>query len=80
MQKIWHGPADYRIKTVCSSTRDLRTWFDGFSIESDGAATVLTGSVADQAALHGILAIFRNLNMPIISVRRCGTDQDSTAK
>jgi hypothetical protein len=51
-------------------------WFDGwtFTTESGGdgaaAATVLTGPVADQAALHGLLVKIRDLNLTLLSVRR----------
>ena len=42
--------------------------------------TLLTGPVADQAALHGLLAKLRDLNLPLISVNRIepragGTEQ-----
>jgi hypothetical protein len=32
--------------------------------------TVLAGPVADQAALHGLLARVRDLGLPLLSVRR----------
>ena len=46
-------------------------WFDGLSLrqESDGT-TVLSGSVVDQAALHGLLGKVRDLGLPLIAVRR----------
>ena len=46
-------------------------WFDGLSLtqESDGT-TVLSGSVVDQAALHGLLAKVRDLGLPLIAVHR----------
>jgi hypothetical protein len=46
-------------------------WFDGLQIttEPDGM-TVIAGPVADQAALHGLLATVRDLGVPLISVRR----------
>jgi len=46
-------------------------WFDGLTLtqESDGT-TVLSGSVIDQAALHGLLAKVRDLGLPLIAVRR----------
>jgi hypothetical protein len=45
-------------------------WFEGLSIttEPDGTS-VLEGSVADQAALHGLLQKLRDLGIPLISVR-----------
>ena len=46
-------------------------WFDGLRLsqERDGT-TVLSGSVVDQAALHGLLAKVRDLGLPLIAVRR----------
>ena len=38
-----------------------------FTLEENGD-TVLTGMVADQAALHGLLRKVRDLGMPLISV------------
>ena len=44
-------------------------WFDGMSIDTEpGGVTVLRGRVADQAALHGLLARLRDLGLPLISV------------
>jgi hypothetical protein len=31
---------------------------------------LLTGSIADQAALHGLLARIRDLGLPLLSVKR----------
>ncbi len=46
-------------------------WFEGLAIsqEKDGS-TVLTGPVADQAALHGLLVKIRNLCLPLLAVNR----------
>ena len=44
-------------------------WFDGMSVETEaGGVTVLRGRVADQAALHGLLARLRDLGVPLVSV------------
>lgn len=46
-------------------------WFDGMQLTSEpGGATLITGPVVDQAALHGLLAKVRDLGLPLISVRR----------
>ena len=44
-------------------------WFDGLTLtqESDGT-TVLSGSVVDQAALHGLLGKVRDLGLPLLAV------------
>ena len=45
--------------------------FDGLDLrhETDGT-TVLTGLIADQAALHGLLQRVRDLGIPLVSVNR----------
>jgi uncharacterized protein YbjT (DUF2867 family) len=50
-------------------------WAEGLTVarESDGTTT-LTGPLADQAALHGLLNRIRDLNVPIVSVRRMDRD------
>ena len=45
------------------------SWFDGLTItnEPNGEA-VLSGVVADQAALHGLLSKIRDLGLPLLAV------------
>ena len=49
-------------------------WFDNFQMTYDGEDTILTGSVADQAALHGLLAKIRDLGLPILLVESIKQD------
>jgi hypothetical protein len=51
-------------------------WFDGLQItnEPNGEA-LLSGHVPDQAALHGVLAKVRDLNLQLISVTGINSDQ-----
>jgi hypothetical protein len=44
--------------------------FDGLYLTHERGTTVLTGPVADQAALHGLLNNVRDLGLPLISVTR----------
>jgi hypothetical protein len=46
-------------------------WFNGLALayEPDGA-TVLTGPVADQAALYGLLERMRDLGLSLLAVNR----------
>jgi hypothetical protein len=46
---------------------------------TDQGETVLTGSVADQSALYGLIAKLRDLGLPLVSVNLLGTtDQEQT--
>jgi hypothetical protein len=46
-------------------------WFEGLSLTHEAAGTTLiSGPVADQAALHGLLTKVRDLGLPLISVTR----------
>jgi hypothetical protein len=45
------------------------TWFDGLTITlEENGKTVLSGPVADQSALYGLLRKVRDLGMPLVSV------------
>jgi hypothetical protein len=49
-------------------------WFEGLTIvtgfgEDGTPITTLSGQFVDQAALHGVLATIRDINVPLISVR-----------
>jgi hypothetical protein len=49
--------------------------FSGFElIELPGDGVLLRGRVADQAALHGVLAQVRDLGIPLVSVRRAAVN------
>ena len=61
----------YHIRVKGNLDRKWSDWFDGFTIAPQADdETLLTGSVADQAALHGLLAKIRDLGLPLLLVRR----------
>ena len=45
-------------------------WFQGLQIDNQGGETILSGTLPDQPALHGILDKVRDLGLSIITVRR----------
>jgi len=53
------------------------SWFEGLSIyeetnsEHDRPITVLSGALPDQPALHGVLNKIRDLNLTLLSVKKC---------
>ena len=70
MAKIERSAYFYRIRVRGQLDRGWSDWFDGFEIQSIGEDTVLTGCVPDQAALHGVLAKIRDLDLMILLVAR----------
>lgn len=51
-------------------------WFDGLTITlQDSGEMLLTGPVADQAALYGVLRKVRDLGLPLLSVNRIEPNQ-----
>jgi hypothetical protein len=60
---------NYRIRVKGQIDPKWADWFDGFSISRlDNDETLLTGSVPDQPALHGLLNKIRDLGLPLISL------------
>jgi len=58
-------------------------WFDGITMtyegtQDDSPITILTGPVADQSALRGILTKIWDLNLTVISVNQ--VEMDSTSE
>jgi hypothetical protein len=64
-------PMVYQIRIEGHLGPQWADWFGGLSITlEDNGETLLTGLVADQAALHGLLRRVRDLGMPLISAIR----------
>ena len=49
-------------------------WFEDLQVTGDGEETTISGPVADQAALHGLLTKVRDLGLFLISVRHLDPD------
>ena len=47
--------------------------FPDLRAQADGTETVLTGPLADQAALYGVLAQFEALGLELLELRRTGS-------
>ena len=64
-------PIVYQIRIKGHLGRQWTDWFEGLTITAlDNGETLLTGPVADQAALFGLLKKVRDLGMPLISASR----------
>lgn len=63
----------YEIRVADGLDRSWSAWFDGMEITTEaGGVTLIAGDVTDQAALHGLLAMVRDLALPLLSVQRIG--------
>jgi len=61
----------YRIELQSRIDNDWAAWLNDFELTHTAAGnTILMGEVADQAALHGLLARIRDLGLPILLVAR----------
>lgn len=64
----WPACYEFRVDGVLDDR--WADWFGGLQVDSDGTQTVISGLLADQPALHGVLAKIRDLGLSLISVRR----------
>lgn len=64
-------PTTYEIRIAGHLSPQRADWFEGLTItlEEDGN-TLLSGPIADQAALHGLLKKVRDLGLPLLSVNQ----------
>ena len=62
-------PAGYVLRVSGHLDPHWSAWFAGLTLAHDAdGTTTLTGAVADQAELHGILTRIRDLGVTLISV------------
>jgi len=62
-------PAVYRLRIAERLDHHWAPWFGDLTLtREDDGTTSLTGVVADQAALHGLLTKIRDLGVTLISV------------
>jgi len=72
-QSNFSGRGEYEIKVKGHLDEEWSAWFEDLTIttgfsKNGTPITTFTGRLVDQAALHGVLAKIRDINMPLISV------------
>lgn len=75
-------PRRYQLRVAGRLSEQWAEWFAGLTITpAENDQTLLTGWVADQAALHGLLKKLRDLGLPLLSVNPLepGTPADAQA-
>ena len=73
------GQSTYEIVIQGHLDEQSGYWFEGLTLtaglnEEGAPITTLAGTFVDQAALHGVLATIRALNLPLISVTPSKSD------
>jgi hypothetical protein len=69
-------PACYEIRMDGVLDGRWSQWFEGLRIDHQGGETLLSGTLPDQPALHGILDKVRDLGLSITAVRRIPTREE----
>lgn len=66
-------PSQYQIRVKGHLDDSWSEWLDGLTItHEEDDTTVLTGTVADQSALYGLLIKLRDLCLTLIAIKREG--------
>ena len=75
-------PLVYRIRVRGELGPQWSAWFEGLSAaETASGDTTFTGQLADQSALHGVLARIRDLGLELVSVTpEAEQDTEATAE
>jgi hypothetical protein len=70
-QQAGSGSAYYEIRVAGRLSPDWTDWFSGLTVTYSEGLTVIAGIIPDQAALHGHLALVRDLALTLVSIRSC---------
>jgi hypothetical protein len=68
-------PARYEVRVEGVLDGRWSEWFEGWHLQNQSGETILSGTLPDQPALHGILDKVRDLGLTIITVRRLPPEQ-----
>jgi len=73
------GPWLYEIRVEGHLADRWSDWFEGLAMRTERDETVLTGWLADQAAVHGVLRRISDMNLPLVSVVRLRRTSEPTS-
>ena len=73
-------PVIYQIRIKGHLDSQWTDWFEGLIIKQEADSnTLLSGPIADQAALHGLLKIVRDSGLPLVSISPVEPDQEDAS-
>jgi hypothetical protein len=65
----------YKIRVEGHVGDSWSSWFEGMAIDhEESGETVLSGTLVDETALHGVLMKIRDLGLPLVEVRQTHSD------
>jgi hypothetical protein len=79
----WNNGGIYEVKIKGLLDAHWQRWFEGMTlkhqenVEGEQDYTLIMGAIADQPALHGLLAKIRDLNLTLISVRKIASNESA---
>jgi hypothetical protein len=73
-------PSRYEFRVRGRLAERLLSSFDGFDAEIQPVETILSGDVADQAALHGVLEQIEALGLELVEVRQVDSSRRPLAR
>jgi hypothetical protein len=75
-QTDFNKPLIYQVRVKGHLGAEWAEWFGGLTLTLDeNGETLITGPALDQAALHGLLKIVRDLGLALVSVNRVEHEQ-----
>jgi len=71
----------YQIRVKTHLDLDWSAWFDDLIITHDAdGCTTISGMLADQAALYGLISKARNLGLTLIAVQRIAAEHPGSTE
>jgi hypothetical protein len=72
----WPAHYEFRVEGVLDDR--WSAWFEDLEVRRDAAETIIFGPLADESALHGVLAKIRDLGLGLIAVCRVRPGEEGT--
>ncbi len=76
-RRTYDRPCKYHVRVKGGLNERWSGFLDNLTITPlENEETLISGVMVDQAALHGLLAKIRDLGLPLLAVKRLGSEGD----